>query len=102
MKHTDGISDVAILGMGTALPVHSVAQSDIADLIASTRRINPIWPALLEEYFDPAVSKLVILANPTTLVHWKNAAICLPMTSPTSRLPRNEWIHTSGRPSRLA
>ena len=35
MKHTDGISDVAILGMGTALPVHSVAQSDIADLIAS-------------------------------------------------------------------
>ena len=41
MKHTDGISDVAILGMGTALPVHSVAQSDIADLIASTPQDQP-------------------------------------------------------------
>ena len=41
MKHTDGISDVAILRMGTALPVHSVAQSDIADLIASTLQDQP-------------------------------------------------------------
>lgn len=41
MKHTNGISDVAILGMGTALPVHSVAQSDIADLIASTLQDQP-------------------------------------------------------------
>lgn len=36
MKQTNGMSDAAILGMGTALPKHSVAQSDIAELIAST------------------------------------------------------------------
>lgn len=41
MKHTNGISDAAILGMGTALPAHSVAQSDIADLIASTLQDQP-------------------------------------------------------------
>ncbi|MCM3203038.1 type III polyketide synthase [Paenibacillus sp. CC-CFT742] len=29
-------TDIAILGMGTALPVHEVAQSDIAELIASS------------------------------------------------------------------
>lgn len=41
MKQTNGRSDVAILGMGTALPVHSVAQSDIAELIASTLQDRP-------------------------------------------------------------
>ncbi|WP_127590291.1 type III polyketide synthase [Paenibacillus lautus] len=41
MKHTNGMSDAAILGMGTALPAHSVAQSDIADLIASTLQDQP-------------------------------------------------------------
>jgi predicted naringenin-chalcone synthase len=41
MKHTNGMSDAAILGMGTALPAHSVAQSDIADLIASTLQDKP-------------------------------------------------------------
>ncbi|GIP00352.1 naringenin-chalcone synthase [Paenibacillus lautus] len=41
MKHTNGMSDVAILGMGTALPAHSVAQSDIAELIASTLQDKP-------------------------------------------------------------
>lgn len=34
-------TDIAILGMGTALPVHSVAQSDIADLIASSLQDRP-------------------------------------------------------------
>ncbi|MEC0258934.1 type III polyketide synthase [Paenibacillus lautus] len=41
MKHTNGMSDAAILGMGTALPAHSVAQSDIADLIASSLQDKP-------------------------------------------------------------
>lgn len=34
-------TDIAILGMGTALPAHSVAQSDIADLIASSLQDRP-------------------------------------------------------------
>lgn len=41
MKHINGMSDAAILGMGTALPAHSVAQTDIADLIASTLQDKP-------------------------------------------------------------
>lgn len=41
MKPETGTSNVAILGMGTALPVHAVAQTDIADLIASTLHDRP-------------------------------------------------------------
>lgn len=33
--------ETAILGMGTALPLHKVAQEDITDLIASSLRENP-------------------------------------------------------------
>lgn len=41
MLYTSGKSEAAILGMGTALPVHSIEQTDIADFIGSTLQDNP-------------------------------------------------------------
>lgn len=36
MNQCNSPFDIAILGMGTPLPAHAVAQSDIAELIASS------------------------------------------------------------------
>ncbi|OKP93509.1 hypothetical protein [Paenibacillus sp. P46E] len=36
MKQPISSSKTAILGIGTALPVHSISQTDVADLIASS------------------------------------------------------------------
>ncbi|MNO39391.1 Alpha-pyrone synthesis polyketide synthase-like Pks18 [compost metagenome] len=41
MKQTVSSSKAAILGIGTALPVHSIAQTDVADLIASSLQDSP-------------------------------------------------------------
>jgi predicted naringenin-chalcone synthase len=41
MSQTVSNSDIAILGMGTALPEHSLLQSQIADVIASSLRERP-------------------------------------------------------------
>ena len=41
MNQYNSPSDIAILGMGTALPAHPVAQSDIAELIASSLQDRP-------------------------------------------------------------
>ncbi|WP_340017058.1 type III polyketide synthase [Paenibacillus sp. FSL K6-1318] len=41
MNQYNSPSDIAILGMGTALPAHAVAQSDIAELIASSLQERP-------------------------------------------------------------
>lgn len=41
MNQSMNLSSAAILGMGTALPVHSVSQTDIAELIASSLHDRP-------------------------------------------------------------
>lgn len=41
MKQPISSSKTAILGIGTALPVHSISQTDVADLIASSLKDSP-------------------------------------------------------------
>ncbi|MGN7761909.1 type III polyketide synthase [Paenibacillus sp. 22594] len=41
MKQPISSSKTAILGIGTALPVHSISQADVADLIASSLQDSP-------------------------------------------------------------
>ncbi|KAA2302301.1 type III polyketide synthase, partial [Clostridioides difficile] len=51
MNQYNSPSDIAILGMGTALPAHPVAQSDIAELIASSLQDRPDFARFARRIF---------------------------------------------------
>ena len=94
-------TDIAILGMGTALPVHEVAQSDIAELIASSLEDQQDLARFAKRVFRSCGVETRYTVDPSYLGTLEDCRYIPSGTILRFRPRRNEWIHINGRLSRL-